>query len=240
MTFVAGCASLPAAPKNERSPDDPWEPLNRQIHGFNTGLDKITLKPIAKAWQKVVPQWMRTGVGNFSENLRAPLHAINHFLQGKPKSGFKSTGRFLMNSTVGIGGLLDAATDAGLEKEPEGFGQTFAVWGMPKGPYVVLPIFGPRTFSDALAIPLNWAADPLIWYRNSSVRDKIYFVRLIDVRQRLFKAEQLIEGSADPYVAIREAYLQRREYLILDGEIPEDEDPYDDLFDEEFEDEEDY
>ncbi len=130
-------------------------------------------------------------------------------------------------------GLLDVATDMGLEKHPEDFGQTFATWGVPDGPFVVVPILGPRTLRDAIAIPLNFLADPLFWYDNSSVRDKIYLIRLIDVRARLFAAEALLKGSPDKYIAIREAYLQHRLFLIYDGDPPIDDDFYDEFLEEE-------
>lgn len=206
--------------------------MNRQIHGFNTGLDKVSLKPIAKGYQIIVPQFIRTGIGNFSSNLRTPLNIITSFLQGKGKFGFSETGRFIVNSTLGIGGLFDPATKMGLEKHNEDFGQTFATWGIPDGPYVVLPLLGPRTLRDAFAVPLNFLADPLFWYENTSVRDKIYILRLIDVRERLFAAETLLKGSQDKYLSIREAYLQNRLFLIYDGDPPVDDDFYDE-FDEE-------
>lgn len=206
--------------------------MNRQIHGFNTGLDKVSLKPIAKGYQIIVPQFIRTGIGNFSSNLRTPLNIITSFLQGKGKFGFSETGRFIVNSTLGIGGLFDPATKMGLERHNEDFGQTFATWGIPDGPYVVLPLLGPRTLRDAFAVPLNFLADPLFWYENTSVRDKIYILRLIDVRQRLFAAEILLKGSQDRYLSIREAYLQNRLFLIYDGDPPVDDDFYDE-FDEE-------
>jgi phospholipid-binding lipoprotein MlaA len=233
VIFFSGCSSIPAAPPDQRSPADPWEPLNRQIHGFNTGLDKVTLKPIAKGYQVVIPRFIRTGIGNFSSNLRTPLNIINQFLQGKGKNGLSETGRFLANSTFGLGGLIDVATDMGLERKNEDFGETFAVWGVPDGPYVVVPILGPRTLRDAMAIPLNFLADPLFHYDNASVRDKIYFVRLVDVRERLLSADKLLEGSTDSYLTIREAYLQNRHYLIHDGSPPEDEDFYEDFLEEE-------
>ena len=226
LLLTSGCATQPATPKEERSKADPWEPLNRQIHGFNTGLDKVTFKPIAKGYQIVFPQFLRTGIRNFSSNLRTPLNIINSFLQGKGKNGFSETGRFLANSTIGLLGILDVATGMGLEKHNEDFGQTFAKWGIPDGPFVVVPILGPRTLRDAFAIPLNILADPLIWYDNSSVRDKLYLMRLIDVREKLFAAESLLEGSPDRYIAIREAYLQNRLFLIYDGDPPEVEDDF--------------
>ena len=231
--LCVACASQPSNPdgsKPERSPADPWEPLNRSIHMFNGGLDKVTLKPVAKGYQIVVPRIIRLGVSNFSRNLRSPLHIINNFLQGKIGSGFRQTGRFVMNTTFGIGGLMDVATDAGINVEIEDFGQTLAVWGVPDGPFVVVPFLGPQTLRDAIMIPLNFLADPLWHYNNSSVRDKIYLVRAIDLRASLLSAEELLLKDAyDPYIRIREAYLQRRKYLINDGDPPEDEDPYADF-----------
>ena len=221
------------ASQSERSPADPWEPLNRSISGFNTAADKITLKPLAKGYKFVIPSFMRRGVTNFSQNLRSPLNIINHFLQGKIGDGFGQTGRFLLNSTVGIGGLIDVAATAGLEQKNEDFGQTLAVWGMPDGPYVIVPFLGPRTLRDATMIPLNFLADPLIYYKDSSVRDKVYLVRLIDIRARLLRAEALTKGAYDPYIRIREAYLQRRKYLIYDGDPPQDDDFYEEFLEEE-------
>ena len=231
--LCVACVSSPSNPdgsKPERSPADPWEPLNRSIHAINGGLDKVTLKPLAKGYQIVVPRIMRLGVTNFSKNLRSPLHIINHFLQGKIGSGFKQTGRFVINTTFGIGGLIDVATDAGIDVEIEDFGQTLAVWGVPSGPFVIVPFLGSSTLRDATMLPLDFLADPLLHYNNSSVRDKVYLVRAIDLRARLLSAEELLmKGAYDPYIRIREAYLQRRKYLIADGEMPEDEDPYGDL-----------
>jgi len=231
LLILAACASKPAAPPDQRSAADPWEPMNRRFDAFNTGLDKVTLKPVAKGYEAAVPQVVRTVIGNFSANLRAPLNIINQFLQGKGKDGLSETGRFLANSTFGLGGLLDVATDMGLEAKDEDFGETLAVWGVPDGPYVVLPLMGPGTLRDALVMPLNILADPLYHYDNTSVRDKIYVVRMIDLRAQLFSAEKLIEGSADRYLAIREAYLQNRKYRIHDGSPPEDDDFYDEFID---------
>jgi len=239
---IVACGTMPRAAdgsKIEPTPGDPWEPLNRPIHLFNGGLDKVTLKPIAKGYQIIIPKVLQIGVTNFSKNLRAPLNIINHFLQGKPREGFRQTGRLVMNSTFGIGGLMDVATDAGLELKDEDFGQTLAVWGVPAGPYVVVPFLGPRTLRDAVMIPLNILADPLLHYNDSSVRDKVYLVRAIDLRARLFASEALVEDAYDPYVRIREGYLQNRQGKIDDkdndgdvdaGDVSEDDDDYYDDF----------
>jgi phospholipid-binding lipoprotein MlaA len=214
--------------------------LNRQIHGFNTGLDKVTFKPLAKGYAKIIPKFIRTGIRNFSSNLRAPLNAVNSFLQGKPEYGISETGRFVANSTLGILGIFDVATKMGAERHNEDFGQTFAVWGIPDGPFVVVPFLGPRTLRDAFAIPLNIYGDLLIHYDNAPVRDKLYLIRAIDLREKLFSAESLLAGSQDRYLSIREAYLQNRLFLIHDGDPPTDDSFYEDFMEDEeyFEDEE--
>ena len=233
LLLASGCASQPSAPKEERSEADPWEPLNRQIHGFNTGFDKVTFKPLAKGYAKIIPKFIRTGIRNFSSNLRTPLNAINSFLQGKPEYGISETGRFVANSTLGILGIFYVATKMGAEKHNEDFGQTFAAWGIPDGPFVVVPLLGPRTLRDALTIPLNIYVDPLIWYENSAVRDKLYLIRAIDLREKLFAAESLLKGSQDRYLSTREAYLQNRLFLIYDGDPPTDDSFYEDFMEDE-------
>ncbi len=230
--LFGACSSMPTnadGSKVERSPADPWEPLNRSIHKFNGGLDRVTLKPIAKGYQVVIPKFMRLGVTNFSRNLRSSLNIINHFLQGKVREGFRQTGRFVLNSTLGIGGLIDVGTLAGIEQINEDFGQTLAVWGVPDGPYVVVPFLGPRTLRDATMIPLNVLGDLLVHYDNTSVRDKLYLLRLIDARARLLSVGARVEEAYDPYIRMREAYLQHRHDQIRDGVVPEDEDPYGDF-----------
>lgn len=225
--LLTGCAAQDA-----QSPADPWEPLNRRIDAFNTAVDKVTLKPLAKGYRKVVPGLARRGVSNFFANLRTPVTALNNFLQGKPGNGFSDIGRFAMNSTVGLGGLLDVGTEFGLEEHDEDFGQTLAVWGIGDGPYVVLPFFGPATLRDAFAMPFDIVSNPLFHYENSSVRDKLRGLRLIDTRYRLLSAERFLEDSQDPYITLRESYLQNREYKVHDGDPPVDDDFYDDLIEE--------
>lgn len=228
--LVSGCASMPPGEGVEY---DPWEKTNRKLYRFNEVVDKATLKPVAKAYQKVVPKPVRKGVTNFYRNLSAPRSAINNFLQGKPTYGLQEITRFLFNSTFGIGGLIDVAARAGVESHPEDFGQTAAVWGVPPGPYVMLPILGPRTLRDAVFQPLDIAADPLYHYDVSSVRDPLYVLRLIDLRTRLLSLEKLLQDSKDPYITIRESVLQNREFQVYDGDPPLDEDMYDEFLDEE-------
>lgn len=238
ITILCLSLMLGACAGNGQQPDaaasaDPWEGLNRPIHSFNKGVDKVLIKPVAKGYEFIIPKFMRRGVTNFSRNLREPLNFINNLLQGKGGAATNDLGRFVANSTFGVLGIFDVATAAGLdEASDEDFGQTFAVWGVPDGPYVVVPLLGPSTLRDAVLIPLNLLADPLFHYRNSSIRDKLYILRLIDVRQRLFRAEELLKGSQDRYISIREAYLQHRQYVIYDGDPPVDDDFYDDFLDE--------
>ncbi len=237
--LFAGCATQhPAAAPEDRSPADPWEPLNRRVHAFNNNVDKVSFKPLARGYEKVVPTFMRRGINNFSRNLRGPLFIINNFLQGKFRRGFSESGRFLANTIFGIGGFIDVGRDVGMETYEEDFGQTLAAWGVPNGPYVVIPILGPRTLRDATMIPLNFAADPTFWIEDDATRWSLYLIRAVDVRATLFAADVLLEDSYDRYLTLRESYLQRREYLIWDGNPPEDDDFYDDFEDfDDFEDE---
>jgi len=232
LSLLSGCATdIPAAPKDERAASDPWEPMNRRIDSFNDTLDRATLKPLARGYEALLPATMRRGIGNFFDNLQAPLHIVNNLLQGKPKRAATETGRLLANSTWGILGLVDVASDIGLDPAREDFGQTLAVWGVPAGPYLVLPIFGPHTLRGAVAEPFDKALDPLYYYEHDTVRPALMLLELTDTRAGLFRAESLIEDSFDRYLSIRESYLQNREYEIYDGNPPEDEDFYEDFYD---------
>lgn len=233
--LLGGCAASPPAPNTAQpSTADPWEPLNRHVFQTNRRLDRYTLKPIARGYQRLLPSAVRTGIDNFFVNLRSPWHSVNNLLQGDGMGTLHEAGRFLANSTFGIGGLFDVATDMGLERHREDFGQTLAVWGVPKGPYVVIPFFGPSTLRDGLAMPLDFAADPLYWYENASVRDKLYILRIINLRERYLDAEELLDDSFDPYIRLREAYLQNRRYQVHDGNPPMEDDFYEE-FEEDFE-----
>lgn len=229
---LAACAGNRTSPPEARSPADPWEPINRPIYAFNQAWDTVILKPVAKGYEFIVPAFLRRGVTNFSRNLRVPLSLVNNLLQGKGAAATNDAGRFLLNSTFGLLGIFDFATIEGFDFSEEDFGQTLAVWGVPNGPFIVIPLLGPSTVRDGLMIPPAVYADPLYHYDVSSVRDKLYILRYVDVRQRLFAAEELIKDSPDKYITVRESYLQRREYLIHDGNPPVEEDPYEDLLEE--------
>lgn len=224
---AGGCASVPDGQKVEH---DPWEPVNRGIYRFNDTVDRAIMKPVARGYTWIVPGPVRKGVSNFSRNLITPLYIVNNFLQGKPKEGTGELVRLLINSTVGIGGIFDIAAMTGIEAHPEDFGQTAAAWGIPPGPYVVLPFLGPHTLRDAVMRPFDVQLDPLYHYDNASVRDPLYALRLISLRASLLPLDDLVEDSGDPYVTLRESYLQNREFEVYDGNPPAAEDEFFDEF----------
>lgn len=230
MLSFTGCSAIPA---DQRVDSDPWESMNRPLFSANRAVDKVTTKPLAKGYRAIFPGPIRTGISNFFRNLTTPRSLINNFLQGKPRRGFSETGRFLINSTIGIGGLIDVATHAGMQEYREDFGQTAAVWGIPDGPYVMLPLLGPQTLRDAILLPIDIIATPLYQYDNSSVRDKLYILRLIELRYRLLVTDKSLDKSPDPYVTTRLSYLQNREYEIYDGDPPIDDEFFDEFLEEE-------
>lgn len=241
LMLMGGCATTEtsdgtAEPDVVRAAHDPWEPLNRGMYAVNDTVDRFTLKLIARGYKAVIPSFARRGVTNFSQNLVTPRSMLNNFLQGKPGPGFSDLGRFIINSTLGVAGLIDVASAQGMPVYDEDFGQTLAVWGLPEGPFLFIPILGPNTILDAVAIPVDLLSDPLIHYDNSSVRDRLYILRAIDLRARLLTADVLLEDSKDPYLTLRESYLQNRRFQVHDGNPPSTEEE-DDLFDEFFEDE---
>lgn len=229
LAALSGCASVPP---EQRVASDPWEPLNRTIFGFNTVVDNVTLKPLAKGYEAVLPGPIRTGVRNFFNNLMTPQSAVNNFLQGKPGDGFTELARFAFNSTVGVGGLVDVAASGGMDAKTEDFAQTAAVWGVPAGPYVTLPFLGPHTLRGAILRPFG-VSFLLYSYDNTSVRDKLQVLRLIDLRSRILAAEKFMDDSKDRYITVRESYLQNREFQIYDGNPPEDDEFFDEFFDDE-------
>ena len=233
MTLVIALSACTSIPVDQRVESDPWESMNRSIYKTNVVFDNATTKPLSKGYKKIIPRPVRKGVANFFRNLTTPRSVINNFLQGKPAHGLSELGRFVLNSTLGIGGLIDVATASGMQEYSEDFGQTAAVWGIPDGPYVMLPLLGPQTLRDAVILPVDIIFDPLYQYDNSSVRDKLYFIRLIDLRYRLLVADKFLDDSQDRYVTTRESYLQNREYEVYDGDPPVDDDFFDEFLEEE-------
>ena len=202
--------------------DDRWESLNRDVHGFNDLADKYVLRPTAKAYDRFVPRFIRRGIGNIFENIGTPATAINQLLQGKPKKSLSDTGRFLLNTTVGIGGIFDPATPAGLDKHEEDFGQTFGVWGAQSGHFVVLPFLGPSTVRDGIGLVFDGLLNPIRFIKPSETRAAVTALYVIDLRASLLGVDELVQG--DRYLFLRDAYLQRRSFLINDGVA--DEDPF--------------
>ncbi len=194
-----------------RNARDPYESFNRAMFSFNDTLDRVALKPAAKAYQTVLPSFVQTGIGNFFSNIGDVWNAVNNMLQGKGTDGMNDAFRFGVNTVFGLGGVLDIATEAGMPKHQEDFGQTLGTWGVKSGPYVVLPIFGSSTLRDALATPVDIYGDPWGYVYPVNVRNTGTAVRLVDKRASVLDAGNLIEeASLDKYVFFRDAYLQRR------------------------------
>ncbi len=230
---TVGCAST--SEKAPESVSDPFEPVNRVIFQVNRTADKYLLRPVAKGYDVITPRPVKTGVKNFFSNLESPIIILNGLLQGKFVQSMSDLGRFVTNTTLGIGGLFDPATPMGMRVHDEDLGQTLATWGAARGPYIVLPLFGPRTMRSAVGLVGDGFIHPLIWMDNSSVRSKLRGLYIIHERSMLLGIDQQIDGAFDPYALIRDAYVQRREYLIHDGNPPEDEFLDDSEFEDEFE-----
>ncbi|ARN76431.1 hypothetical protein BST96_14905 [Oceanicoccus sagamiensis] len=219
--------------EQELSTPDPWEPLNRKIFAFNDFADRYALTPVAKGYQWITPDPVEAGIGNMFSNLLEVTTILNDLLQLKFGQAASDTGRFLLNSTVGLLGLFDVATPIGLEKHEEDFGQTLGYWGVGPGPYIVVPIFGSYTVRDGLGAYIDTYSDYVTNIDHIPTRNQLWLMRNIDKRAGLFAAEELITG--DRYAFIRDAYLQRREYLVNDGVVVDSfgEEDWDDDWDEE-------
>lgn len=212
--LLGGCAS-------SGNPKDPIEGFNRAMYGFNDAVDTVLIKPVAQGYDAVLPTPVRTGVTNFFGNIADFFIGVNNLLQGKPKQAVSDLGRVVVNSTVGLLGVIDWASDMGMDKHEEDFGQTFGRWGAGDGAYVVVPIFGPRTVRDTAGLVLDVAADPVGHVGHVPTRNTLLVLRLVDTRADLLPADKVIEEAAlDKYSYIRDGYLQRRRSLIHDGNPP--------------------
>jgi len=217
-------APVPAAPAQEdayaeRNPD-PWESFNRGVFRFNMAVDKAVLRPVARGYVRVTPEPVRQGVSNFFDNLRMPIVVVNSLLQGKVRESGSGTGRFLVNTTVGLLGVFDVATKMGLERHEEDLGQTLAVWGIQDGPYLVLPLLGPSTVRDGVGLVGDFFLDPVYYVDDREVRYWARGIRILDTRANLLHLDRMIDTAFDPYLFVRDAYLQRRQFLIYDGDPP--------------------
>jgi len=204
---------------------DPFEPMNRSVQRFNDALDESVLRPTAQAYVDVVPSAARKGVNNFFGNLGDVWSSVNHLLQGKLEGGLNQGMRVAVNTVFGLLGVLDVATEMGLDRHREDFGQTLGVWGMPAGPYLVLPLLGPSSIRDGVGVAADFSLDPAPSLSDTRERNAAIGLRVVDMRSQFLGADRLLEDAAlDRYAFIRDAYLQRRRNLVYDGNPPDDED----------------
>jgi len=233
---LGGCASVrpdassattaaPASPPRLASKADPFESFNRHVFSFNEAVDGAVLKPVARGYRAVVPDVVQTGVNNVFGNVSDAWSATNHFLQGKGKAGLSMTARFFTNTVVGVAGLVDVATPLGLEREPEDFGLTLGHWGLPAGPYLMLPLLGPSSLRDVAALPLDRKTRLPALVPAGEPRNSLLALELIQKRADLLSAGGFMGQIAlDRYTFVRDAYLARRRSAVYDGEPPEEPD----------------
>lgn len=220
---LQGCASVKTADAR-----DPWESMNRRIYQFNDAVDTVAIKPAAEIYTQVLPSFVRTGIHNFLGNLSDVWSMANSAMQLKGQATAETFMRINVNTFLGLGGLLDVASEMRLEKRKEDFGQTLGYWGVKPGPYLVLPLLGPSTLRDTLATPMDFKGDPSQVFTDEATRNSLSVTRVLDVRSGLLQTVDVIKAaSLDPYTFVRDGYLQKRKNDIYDGNPPSDFD-YDD------------
>lgn len=220
--LVSGCATVDEA---YRDPRDPFESFNRAMYTFNENLDKAVLKPLAKGYKAITPTPVDNGITNFFSNLDDVTSAINNLLQFKLSRAVSDVSRIVINSTIGILGFIDVASNMNIPKYGEDFGQTLGTWGVGPGPYIVLPFFGPRDGRDTVGLVVDWYTDPVTYLEPDSHRYVVKGLRVIDTRADLLGASKVLEQAAlDPYEFSRDAYLQKRRHDVYDGNPPFEED----------------
>jgi len=217
---LSACVTLP--PNAPRAPQDPWESWNRGVYKFNDALDRGVAKPVAKTYVKVVPEPVRKGVSNFFSNLKTPTVMVNDALQGKFLAAANDLGRFVLNTTLGLAGILDPATPAGLDRNNEDFGQTLGKWGVHPGPFLELPFLGPSDLRDAPALAVDTFTYPPEYASSLWIQYGLYLPDFIDRRAALLPLDETLSKVYDPYAFIRDAYLQRRAYLVSDGKVTDE------------------
>jgi len=221
LALASGCATVPpgGAPA-AANPVDPWENWNRKVFAFNEAIDRTVLEPVARTYRDVVPQMVRTGVSNFFGNIGDVWSTANHFLQGKVGTGFEMGMRVLTNTLFGLGGVLDPATEMRLPRRSEDFGQTLGAWGLPAGPYVVLPLLGPSSVRDTAGVPLDRYAGATSLYVDANTY-VTSVLQLVNVRAELLATTRLVSDvSLDKYSFVRDGYLARRQDQVYDGAPP--------------------
>lgn len=219
---LSGCATRDVTAPTEAY--DPIEPVNRAVYWFNDLGDRYLLRPVASGYERALPQQLRTGVRNVFSNMLYPVTIANDLLQGKFSQCGRDGARFLLNSTVGLAGIFDPATRIGLTENDEDFDQTMAVWGVGEGPYLMIPIFGPRTLRHFVGDTVDAPLTPFLNVADGDVDLTLgaWVIYQVDNRSRLLDADKQVYESFDPYIFVRDAYLQNRRYRALDGDVPED------------------
>lgn len=215
LATLLGAVSV-SAMAAEQDEADPWEGFNRAMFSFNDTLDRYALKPVARGYKAIMPNILETGVSNFFGNLSDVGTMFNNALQFKGDAAAQDLARVVFNTTIGLGGIIDVATPMGLPEHNEDFGQTLGYWGVATGPYLVLPLLGPSNIRDGIGLIPDSMVDPVGEIDPIRTRNQLYGLRIIDTRASLLAAEQLLNG--DRYTAMRDAYLQRREFLVNDGQ----------------------
>lgn len=220
LALLQGCASVHKAVKGD-DPRDPLEPLNRHVHAFNDQVDVMVARPLAQAYVEVVPSLVRTGVGNVLSNLRDVWTLANATLQLKPQMAAETFMRIHVNTFLGIGGVFDVASEMRIPHHKEDFGQTLGHWGVPAGPYLVLPLLGPSSIRDGLAMTLDTRGDAAQQFGDAQTRTTVGLLRVVDTRAALLKTVDAVRSAAlDPYTFVRDAYLQKRLNDVHDGNPP--------------------
>ena len=219
VVMLQGCSTIGAKTAGGRL--DPWEKWNRKVFTFNEKLDENVLKPVATGYSNVVPRPVRSGVDNFFGNAADAWSAVNNFLQGKVANGLQDVIRFGTNTVFGLGGVLDVATEFGVDHQYEDFGQTLGAWGFGPGAYVVWPLFGPSSVRESIALPFDRAVSPALVINDGAVKWEITGLQIINTRANLLGASKVLDDIAlDKYTFVRDAYLQRRRSLVYNGEEP--------------------
>lgn len=218
--ITAGALALGGCAATGSNPRDPYESFNRKVQSFNDGVDDAVLKPVATAYRTITPQPVRTGVGNFFGNVGDLWSMVNHALQGNGEQAYNHMVRFTTNTVLGLGGLLDIATEMHVDRQKQDFGKTLGAWGLAPGPYLVLPLLGPSTVRDTVALPVDWKGNLLSELEPSSHRYALTGLRIVDTRARLLNAGDMVDSVAlDRYTLMRDVYLQSRQLGGTSGQV---------------------
>ena len=217
--LLGGCATDPEF----ADPRDPLEDFNRAMYSFNDGLDRALVKPLAKGYNAIIPSPVNRGVTNFFNNIDDVTSAVNNLLQFKIGRALSDVSRVMVNTTVGVAGLFDVASNMNIPRYDEDFGQTLGTWGVASGPYIVLPIVGPSSGRDTVGWVVDWFTNPIYYLEDDTIRWSLYGLRFVDRRADLLNASRVLDEAAlDPYAFVRDAYLQKRQNDVFDGNPPEE------------------